>query len=142
MNIEEIEILLIDDSPEDTDLAVRALRKYHLANKLNCFKDGSEALNFLLQRTEKDADIASTMLILLDLNMPTMGGLEFIRSIKGYERTKHIPIVLLTSTTKLPDIKESLRMGVKCYVPKPIDFEDIARIATELGFSLKLIEAN
>ena len=128
----KIEVLLIDDSSEDTELAMRTLSKHKFIEKIICFKDGEEALHFLL---DNNKSIVLPRFIFLDLNMPKMGGLEFIHKIKSDERTKEIPIAVLTSTTELPDIKESMKMGVKFYIPKPIEFDDVERIGAELGFS-------
>ena len=89
------------------------------------------ALDFLFGEPEN----GSMKVILLDMNMPGMGGLEFIRKIKAEEKTKNIPIAVLTATTELPDIKESMRLGVEFYIPKPLDSEDIDRIAVKLGLS-------
>ncbi len=128
----KIEVLLIDDSPEDRELTTRTLSKHKFIERILCFKDGVEALDFLLGENKTNA---LPRFIFLDLNMPKMGGLEFIHKIKSDERTKGIPIAVLTSTTELPDIKESIKLGVKFYIPKPIEYEDVEKIAAELGFS-------
>lgn len=104
MSEQEIEIILIDDSAEDADLSARALRKYNIANKFVTFTTGNLALEYLFGSLN-----SVPRLILLDLNMPGMHGLDFIRSLKADDRTKDIPIVVLTGSTELPDIKESLR---------------------------------
>ncbi len=130
--MQKIEVLLIDDSSEDRELAMHTLSKHKFIDKIRCFRDGVEALDFLLAENKT---VSPPRFIFLDLNMPKMGGLEFIQKIKSDERTKEIPIAVLTSTTELPDIKESMKLGVKFYIPKPIEFEDVEKIATELGFT-------
>jgi two-component system response regulator len=127
----KVEVLLIDDSFEDRELAARMLSKLAFIHKIIPFKDGEEALEYLLANTNPDLP----QFIFLDLNMPKMGGLEFIHEIKSDNRTKDIPIAVLTSTTELPDIKESMKLGVKYYIPKPIEYEDVEKIAEELGYT-------
>jgi two-component system response regulator len=129
--MKKITAILIDDSSEDRELATRTLRKYKFIDHVISFRGGNEALDFLNEENENPVH----PFIFLDLNMPGMGGLEFIRKIKSAEKTKQIPIAVLTSTTELPDIKESMKMGVKYYIPKPIEFEDVEKIALELGFT-------
>ncbi len=131
---EELEIILIDDSQEDTDLALRELQRHNLGNRFLSFNLATEALDYLSKNIT-----AMPRLILLDLNMPVMDGLEFIRRLKANEHLKDIPIAVLTGTTELPDIKESMKLGVKTYIAKPIEFDDIVRIAEELGFAWMLI---
>jgi two-component system response regulator len=128
--MKKLTILLVDDSPEDLELATRALRKNQYIETILNFKDGGDALDFLNQPASNGT---STKVILLDMNMPGMDGLEFIRIIKAREETRNIPIAVLTSTTELPDIKESMRMGVEFYIPKPLESEDIDKIAFKLG---------
>ena len=129
--MKKITAILIDDSFEDRELATRTLRKYKFVDHVISFRGGDEAVNFL---HAENGDLVQPF-IFLDLNMPGMGGLEFIRTIKSHEKTRQIPIAVLTSTTELPDIKESMKLGVKYYIPKPIEFEDVEKIALELGFT-------
>lgn len=126
----KIEVLLIDDSAEDRELAARMLERLNFVGTIRPFKGGQEALDFLL-----DESSTSPRFIFLDLNMPKMGGLEFIHKIKSQEKTRDIPIAVLTATTELPDIKESIKLGVKYYIPKPIEQEDVEKIAKELGYT-------
>jgi two-component system, response regulator len=137
--MKEVEIILIEDSPSDTDLTIRALKKYNLANKLTCFKDGMEALEFLLERTKIEGKIDSSVVILLDLNLPMMTGLEFLQTIRANEHTREIPVAILSSTAELPDIKESMKLGVR-YISKPLEFEDIVRFTIEVGYSTLLVK--
>lgn len=138
-HLQEVEILLIEDSPTDIDLTKRALKKYNLANKLTCFNDGSDALDFLLERVKHNGKIESSVVILLDLNLPLMSGLEFLTAIRANEGTKEIPVAILTSTTDIPDIKEMMRLGVR-YISKPLEFEDVVRFTIEVGYSTLLVK--
>lgn len=130
----EIEILLVEDSAADITLTLLALKKYNLANKLTCLKNGVEALDYVTRRAEESPGFSSSAVILLDLNLPLMNGIEFLHEIRANEKLKDIPVALLTSSSELPEIKESLRMGVR-YISKPIAFEDLIRFTKELGFS-------
>ncbi len=131
--MQKFKIILIDDSAEDIELALYTLKKNEYIMKIDHFKDGAQALAYIVGEKE---EIISSIFILLDMNMPGMGGLEFIKRVKANDKTKNIPIAVLTSTTELPDIKESMRLGVKFYIPKPIESEDIDKIAIELGYTL------
>lgn len=131
--MQKFKIILIDDSSEDIELALNTLKKNEYIMKIDHFKDGARALEYIVGEQE---EIISSIFILLDMNMPGMGGLEFIKRVKANSKTKNIPIAVLTSTTELPDIKESMRLGVKFYIPKPIESEDIDKIAMELGYKL------
>ncbi len=131
----ELEIIIVDDSEEDRDLALRSLKRCKLANKISAFDNGNAALEYLIN-TQGDLHLR---LILLDLNMPQMSGIEFLKIIRGNKYTRGIPVAILTSTTQLPDIKESLEMGVH-YIAKPIEFEDLAKMAASLGFSILLVK--
>ncbi len=131
--MQKFKIILIDDSAEDIELPLYTLKKNEYIMKIDHFKDGALALEYIAGEKE---EIISSIFILLDMNMPGMGGLEFIKRVKANDKTKNIPIAVLTSTTELPDIKESMRLGVKFYIPKPIESEDIDKIAIELGYTL------
>ena len=134
--MQKFKIILIDDSSEDIELALNTLKKNEYIMKIDHFKDGARALEYIVGEQE---EIISSIFILLDMNMPGMGGLEFIKRVKANSKTKNIPIAVLTSTTELPDIKESMRLGVKFYIPKPIESEDIDKIAMELGYKLSWV---
>ncbi|MEO5644804.1 MAG: response regulator [Bacteroidia bacterium] len=130
--MQKLKIILVDDSDEDIELALYTLKKNGYIQQIDHFKDGAVALDYISGNSVPD--IASVF-ILLDMNMPGMGGLDFIKRVKADNKTKNIPIAVLTSTTDLPDIKESMRLGVKFYIPKPIESEDIDKIAIELGYT-------
>lgn len=135
-NVKEIEILLVEDDAVDAEFAVRALKKNHLANKMVHLKDGEEALDYIFSTITDRIP----RLILLDLNMPKMGGLEFIQKIKSDEQTKNIPIVVLTSSIQFSSIKESVQLAGGMYISKPVDFDDIASILVELNYSFSIIK--
>lgn len=130
-----VEILLVEDSPQDLELALRALRKSNLANHIQVARDGAEALDFIFCEgefsTRKPQD--TPKVILLDLKLPKVDGLEVLRRVKGDENTKHIPIVVLTSSKEQSDLVESYRLGVNSYIVKPVNFESFSRAVQELG---------
>ncbi|HEU4718100.1 MAG TPA: response regulator [Bacteroidia bacterium] len=123
-------VFLIDDSAEDTELTLRTLRGSPHISNIFSFRDAEEALDTLLVHPGNGNFPG---LIFLDMNMPRMNGLEFVRRIKAQERTKDIPVAILTSSTELPDIRETMKLGVKHFIAKPIDEEDIENIVTEIG---------
>jgi two-component system, response regulator len=121
-------ILLVEDNPDDALLALRALRKNNLANEVIHFEDGQEVLDYL-SKNENELP----RLILLDLKMPRVDGLDVLRALKGDERKKMIPIVMLTSSKEEKDIVESYRLGVNAYIVKPVDFNQFVEAVTQLG---------
>jgi CheY-like chemotaxis protein len=133
--MQELEIILIDDSSEDRDLTIRALNKCKVANKITTMDNAEDGLEYVLSERK----ITTPRLILLDLNLPGMSGVEFLQLIRSRKETKDIPVAILTSTTQLPDIKESLKMGVH-YIAKPIEFDDLAKVAVSLGFSILMVK--
>ncbi len=137
----EIEILLVEDNMSDAELTIRALKKNNLANKLVHLKDGAEALDFIFaqgQFSERKVENGPKV-ILLDLKMPKINGIEVLKKIKADERTKKIPVVVLTSSKEDPDIQECYRLGVNSYVVKPVDFEAFIKAVSELGFYWMLL---
>jgi two-component system, response regulator len=136
MEAQEIEIVLVEDNPDDAGLTIRALKKQNLANNLVHLKDGEEALNFLFSQGEyKDIPLSKTpKVVLLDLKMPKVNGLEVLQKIRADERTKTIPVVVLTSSNEDPDIKECYKLGVNSYIVKPVGFDDFTKVVAELGF--------
>ena len=131
----EIEILLIEDNMNDAELTIRALKKNNLANKLVHLKDGSEAIDFIFAEGNYSGRKVENVpkVILLDLKMPKVNGIEVLKKIKADERTKKIPIVVLTSSKEDPDIQECYRLGVNSYVVKPVQFEEFVKSVSELG---------
>lgn len=131
-----VEIVLIEDNPDDAELTIRALKKHNLANNLVHLKNGAEAIDFLFARGEyAGRDITQIpKVILLDLKMPKVNGLEVLREIKNDERLKVIPVVVLTSSQEDPDIKEAYRLGVNSYIVKPVGFNDFLKAVSDMGF--------
>ncbi len=129
-----IDILLVEDSDEDAELAIRALKQKRLANQLHRVVDGAEALDFLLG-TGAYADRAAEApkLVLLDLKLPKVDGLEVLRTLKGDPRTQPIPVVVLTSSREDRDLIESYRLGVNSYIVKPVDFDKFVDAVQQLG---------
>jgi two-component system, response regulator len=133
--IDKIDILLVEDNPTDAELCIRSLKKRNLANQLLWVKDGAEALDFLFSTgayAHRDASNPPKV-ILLDLKMPKVDGLEVIRKIRSAEATKLIPIVVLTSSKDAPDILESYKLGANAFVTKPVEFDEFARAVAGLG---------
>jgi two-component system response regulator len=140
-NYSHVEILLIEDSMEDAELTKLALKKHKLGNNLVHLEDGAQALDFIFARGNfADRSIFDIpKVILLDLNMPKIGGLEVIRQVKADERTKSIPIVVMTSSKEDQDIIESYKHGVNGYVVKPVGFEEFAKAVADLGMYWLLV---
>jgi CheY-like chemotaxis protein len=132
---EQVEILLIEDNPNDAELTMRALKKGGLANRLMWVKNGEEALDYLFRRgTFAARDDASPRLVLLDLKMPGMDGIEVLRAIKADEKTRRIPIVVMTSSQEESDIGQTYDLGVNSYVVKPVDFGSVTDIVRQAGY--------
>lgn len=134
-DIHDVDIVLVEDNPHDAALAIRALKKQNLSNKLIHLKDGQEALDFLFcQGAFSDRSMEDKpKVILLDLKMPKVDGLEVLRKIKADVRTKQIPVVMMTSSNEDRDIEESYKLGVNSYVVKPVGFENFAEAVSSLG---------
>ncbi len=131
-----VEILLVEDNPNDVELTLHALRKYHIANRIEVVRDGAEALDFIFgtgEYEERQPDHLPKV-ILLDLKMPKVDGLEVLKTIKSDPRTQSIPVVILTSSAEEQDIVESYRLGVNSYITKPVDFERFSKAVRQLGF--------
>lgn len=135
MDYDEIEILLVEDNPTDAELTIRALKKENLANKLVWVKDGAEALDFLFATGEYEDRRKEDLpkLVLLDLRMPKVDGLEVLHKIKSHDKTKKIPVVVLTSSKEDEDIVKSYKLGVNSYVSKPVEFDEFTRAVSTLG---------
>jgi two-component system response regulator len=133
-------ILLVEDNPDDVTLTLRALKKNHIVNRISVASDGAEALKFLFDGD--NADLSAPGLILLDLKLPKVDGLEVLRRIRADERTEVIPVVILTSSKLEEDILSSYRSGANAYVRKPVDFAEFAEAIKTIGlFWLLLNEA-
>lgn len=136
MDYNEVEILYVEDNPNDVELTMRALKKRNLANKLYHVEDGALALDFLFARGAfQGRDVAAVpKLILLDIKLPKVDGLEVLRAIKADERLRNIPVVMLTSSAEDRDVVESYRLGVNSYIVKPVDFENFSQAVSDVGF--------
>lgn len=130
-----IEILLVEDSPEDMELTCRALKNANLGNHIQIARDGAEALDFIFcEGPHAGRRIEDTpKLILLDLKLPKVDGLEVLQRIKGDPRTKLIPVVVLTSSKEQTDVVKSYSLGVNSYIVKPVNFESFSTAVQELG---------
>ena len=130
-----VEILIVEDTPQDLELTMRALRKANVTNRIQVARDGAEAIEFIFGegvhagRKIEDAP----KVILLDLKLPKIDGIEVLRRIKGDPRTKTIPVVVLTSSREQKDVVESYRLGVNSYIVKPVNFERFVSAVQELG---------
>ena len=135
------EIILVEDNPSDADLIKRALNKNNVANKILHLKDGQEVLQYLFGEGQwKGRTTTNTpKVILLDLKMPKVSGIEVLKKIKSNAETMGIPVVILTSSKEDPDIKECYKLGVNSYVVKPVGFEDFSRTVAQLGLYWLLI---
>ena len=131
-----IEILLVEDNPNDLELTMHALTKHNLANKIHVVRDGEEALDFLFCRGAfggRTFDNAPKV-VLLDLKLPKVDGLEILRAVKSDARTKAIPVVVMTSSKQQRDLVESYQLGVNSYIQKPINFAEFQEVIRQLGY--------
>ncbi|MBI3951057.1 MAG: response regulator [Acidobacteria bacterium] len=135
MTEQPVQILLVEDNPDDVELTLHALKKHNLANRIEIVRDGTEALQFIFctgayaHRHIED----SPKVILLDLKLPKVDGLEVLRQIKADPRTRMIPVVVLTSSREERDILESYQLGVNSFITKPVDFEQFTEAVRQLG---------
>ena len=136
MSLNEVEILLVDDNPADVEMTLDALKERNLANKVHVLNDGAAALSYIMNHVDcrpGKADAHRPKLILLDLKLPKVDGMEVLRRIRSDERTKSVPVVILTSSIEERDRIEGYKLGVNSYVVKPVDFDAFARAVAEIG---------
>jgi CheY-like chemotaxis protein len=132
---EEVGILLVEDNPLDAELTLRGLKDQKLANAITWVKDGEEALDYVFRRGQFEGRTdGGPRLILLDLKMPKVDGIEVTRVIKSDERTRHIPIVIMTSSKEEKDVANSYTCGANSYIVKPLDFTSLVEVASQVGF--------
>jgi len=130
-----VEILLVEDNPDDVELALHALKRNNFSNHIHVVRDGVEALDFIFATGTYDGRDLNDVprVILLDLKLPKVDGLEVLRRIKADARTRMIPVVVLTSSREERDIIESYQLGVNSYIVKPVDFQQFTEAVRELG---------
>ena len=139
-----VEILLVEDNVNDAELTIRVLKKNNLSSNLMHVKDGAEALNFIyckgdfIERDFKDLP----KLILLDLKMPKIDGLEVLKVLKSDQDTKHIPVVILTSSKEEKDLMESYHLGANSYIQKPVEFEKFVKSISDIGMYWLILNQN
>ncbi len=140
-SMDAVDILLVEDNPQDIELTTRALKKRNLANTLYVVEDGAEALDFILGRGKyKQRNTAvHPKLVLLDLKLPKLNGLEVLQMIKKDQRTCTIPVVMVTSSREDPDIQAAYKLGANSYVVKPVDFDAFMEAMSNLGFYWLLV---
>lgn len=134
-NGSEVEILLVEDNDNDAEMTMRALRKRNLANSLARVKDGAEALDFLFCRgayAERENN-PSPKVVLLDLHLPKIDGIEVLRTVRANTKTAQLPVVVLTSSNEEKDIIETYKLGVNSYIVKPVDFEKFMDSVASVG---------
>jgi CheY-like chemotaxis protein len=136
MNHDEVEILLVEDDPNDEELTLITLRRHHLGNKIHVVRDGEEALDYLFCRGPySQRNICGTpKVVFLDLKLPKVNGLEVLKELKADARTRPIPVVVMTSSREQRDMVEGYQLGVNSYIQKPIDFGEFQTIIKDLGY--------
>ena len=137
----EVEILIVEDNPRDAEFTLRALKKNNLANNTLIAQDGAEALDFFFCRGKfaKRSFTNPPKVVLLDLKLPKVSGLEVLKIVKSDNRTSHIPIVVVTSSKQEPDMKKAYALGVNSYVVKPVDFDQFVNAMSSLGLYWLLV---
>ncbi len=130
---EAVEILLVEDNPNDVELTLRALKEHRLANHVRVARDGAEALDILLGEGGVEEGALPPRLVLLDLKLPKVSGLEVLERIRNDPRTRRLPVVILTSSREDPDVQAAYDLGANSYVVKPVDFEDFTAAVRELS---------
>ncbi len=142
--MDHVEILLVEDNLNDAELTIRALKKNNLANNLVHVKDGAEALDFVFGKGPyANRDVKSKpKLILLDLKMPKIDGLEVLKVLKSDPETQHIPVVVLTSSKEEKDLLESYKYGVNSFIQKPVEFQKFLEAIVDIGFYWMILNQN
>jgi two-component system response regulator len=131
---QQVQILLVEDSVQDAELTRRALKRHHVANDVAWVRDGVEALEYLFcEGAYAGRDSGPPKLVLLDMKMPRMDGLQVLAKLKSSEATRSIPVVMLTSSREESDLVESYKLGVNSYIVKPVDFEQFAETVSQVG---------
>lgn len=136
-----VDILLVEDNPRDAELTMRAIKKRNMANPIHLVEDGAQALDFILCRgVYGDRDVFKPpKVILLDLKLPKVSGLEVLKILKSEERTRAIPVVVVTSSQEDPDVKAAYALGANSYVVKPVNFDAFVEAMSNLGLYWLLV---
>jgi len=140
-DMQAVDVLLVEDNQQDAELTIRSLKKHKLANNISVVEDGAEALDFIFCKGKySERDIKHPpRVIFLDLKLPLVGGLEVLRAVKQDERTRSVPVVVVTSSREDPDVKAAYELGANSYVVKPVDFESFTEAIGKLGLYWLLI---
>lgn len=135
IDIHAVEVLLVEDNPWDAELTMRALKKHHLANQVFHVQDGAEALDFLFGRGDYEGRAADhpPKVVLLDLKLPKLNGLEILRMMKTSEQTRAIPVVIVTSSAEDPDMRTAYELGANSYIVKPVQFDAFIEAMSKVG---------
>jgi DNA-binding response OmpR family regulator len=133
--LDSVEILLVEDNENDATLTIRALKKRNLANNLIHVSDGQQALDFLFAKDEFSGrdPLHLPKVVLLDLKLPKVSGLEVLRQLKANEKTKSVPVVMLSSSQEESDLIESYKMGANSYIVKPVEFDNFSEAISDMG---------
>ena len=134
VTVQDVEILLVEDNPEDLELALRALQRNKLANRIHVARDGAEALEFLRKGGRQLPRV-----VLLDLKLPRVNGIQVLEAIRADERTRMLPVVVLTSSRESPDVRRCYELGVNSYIVKPVDFDAFVKAVAEVGLYWMLL---
>lgn len=132
---QEVEVLIVEDNDEDAELAIRALKKHRLANNVVHLSDGEQALDFIFGRGSYLGRVISQLpkVILLDIKMPKVSGLQVLQAVKSDPQMKVIPVVILTSSEEDPDIRKAYELGANSYIVKPVEFDNFSKTVADLG---------
>ncbi len=139
MQTKDVRILLVEDNPDDVELTLKAFEKQNLVNDIIVARDGEEALDILFQRDKESAEQRNIDLVLLDLKLPKVDGLEVLKQVKENPKTKVIPVIVLTSSKEENDMSKSYRLGVNSYIRKPVNFEKFTEVVMQLGLYWMLL---
>jgi len=136
MTVKEVEVLLVEDNASDQELTMRALKKKNLCNRIHVVGDGAEALDFLFGKGQySDRTLADIpKVVLLDIKLPKVNGIEVLKQIKENKDLRSLPVVMLTSSKEGPDVQECYRLGANSYIVKPVDFDKFTQAVVDLGF--------
>ena len=141
MSTLNVDVLLVEDNSEDSELAMHAFSRHHVSNTIHCVSDGEEALDYLFQRGAYAAVTRMPSLVLLDLKLPRMDGLEVLRRVKADPRTSSVPVVIMTSSQRESDRVEGYNLGANSFIVKPVDFAQFSESVRQIGMYWLLLNA-